>query len=162
MANGPRLRRAAAGATAGVLLGLVACDVWVAGVRAWWDRRSFTSCVVSSLLVLGVTVLIIDEVLARRRRQERAVSVAVQALIVYAQALRSRDAALSLHKLSSAPAAGAGDGTVAGLMAGRAKMDAGVSPLAARLADEDRASLDAAVDLTARRPVPAGAPAPGG
>ncbi|MGA3219711.1 MAG: hypothetical protein ABSE77_11665 [Acidimicrobiales bacterium] len=95
-----RLRRAAAVTTAGVLLGLVACDVWVAGVRAWWDRHSFTSCVVSSLLVLGVTVLIIDEVLARRQRRERAGPVAVQALIVYG------DGALALHKVSPAPAAG--------------------------------------------------------
>ena len=90
------MRRAAAATTAGVLVGLVACDVSVAGVRAWWDRHSFTSCVVSSLLVLGVTVLIIDEVLARRQRRERTGSVAVQALIVYGQARRSCDAVVAM------------------------------------------------------------------
>ena len=95
------LRRAAAVATAGVLVGMVACDVWVAGMRAWWDRHSFTSCVVSSLLVLGVTVLILDEVLARRQRKERAVSVAVQALIVYGQALRSYDAVMAMAVASA-------------------------------------------------------------
>jgi hypothetical protein len=236
-----------------VLLGLVACDVWVAGVRAWWDRHSFTSCVVSSLLVLGVTVLIIDEVLARRQRKERAGSVAVQALIVYGQARRSCDAvvamavagtgraggsgagaggaggsgagaggaggsgaggdgaeldvaqvdvrdevrslatmilvaspalfddpearlfleevqrlagtmygALALHKVSPAAAAGDGDGTVAALRTARSKMDARVCPLAARLADKDRAPLDALGNLAARRPAPTGAPAQGG
>jgi hypothetical protein len=215
------MRRGAAGATAGVLLGLIACDIWLAGVRAWWDRHAFTSCVVSSLLVLGVTVLIIDEVLARRRRQERAVSVAVQALIVYAQALRSCDAvvamvtagpggggtgpevaqvdvhdevrslanmilvaspaffddpearqfledvqrlaatmyaALALHKVSRA-AAGSDDGTVAALKAAKAKMDARLLPLRARLPEEDISSLNAHLDLTTRLPEPAGAAA---
>jgi hypothetical protein len=90
------LRRAAAVTTAGVLLGLVACDLWVVQVRTWWDHHSFTSCVVSSLLVLGVTVLILDEVLARRQRQERSVSVAVQAVIVYGQARQSYDAVASI------------------------------------------------------------------
>ncbi|MGO9196632.1 MAG: hypothetical protein ACLQK4_05845 [Acidimicrobiales bacterium] len=99
------LRRAAAVATAGVLLGLVACDVWVAGVRGWWDRHSFTSSVVSSILVLGVTVLILDEVLARRQRKERAVSVAVQAVIVYGQARQSCDAVEAI-----ATASAGGDG----------------------------------------------------
>ncbi len=222
-------RRPAAGAAAGVLVGLVACDVWVAGTRAWWDRHSFTSCVVSSLLVLAVTVLIIDEVLARRRRQERAGSVAVQALIVYGQALRSCDAvvamtataatrtgatgagapedvaqvdvgdevrslasmilvaspalfddpdarrfleeverlagtmygALALHKLSPAPPKAGADSIVASLRAGRSKVDARIGPLAARLADKDRAPLDALADL-ARRPLPTAAPAGGG
>ena len=222
-------RRATAGATAGVLLSLVACDVWVPGVRGWWDRHSFTSCVVSSLLVLGVTVLIIDEVVAHRQRKERAGSVAVQALIVYGQALRSCDAvmgmvaadggdtgsgrggaeanvpqvdvrdevrslasmilvaspalfddpearlfleevqrlagtmyaALTVYKISRTSPTGDADGTVAALRAGRSKIGARVGPLAARLADKDRAPLDALADL-ARRPVPTGAPTPGG
>ena len=104
--SGPR--RVAAVAAAGALLGLVACDVWVAGVRAWWDRHSFTGCVVSSLLVLGVTVLIIDEVVARRQRKERAVSVAVQSLIVYGQALRSCDAVMAVAAAGGAGGGGAG------------------------------------------------------
>jgi len=218
----PVLRRAAAATTAGVLLGLVACDVWVPGARAWWDRHSFTSCVVSSLLVLGVTVLILDEVLARRQRKERAVSVAVQALIVYGQAVRSCDAvvamadagtggdgaeldvaqvdvrdevrslanmvlvaspalfddpearlfleevqrlagtmysALALYKVSAAPPTGDADGTVGRLRVASEKMGARVGPLAARLADKDRAPLDALVEPAARRTVPARAPA---
>jgi len=225
------LRPAAAVASAAVLLGLVVCDVWVAGVRAWWDHHSFTSCVVSSLLVLGVTVLIIDEVLARRQRKERGASVAVQALIVYAQALRTCDAVLAMavvgagvgggagggaaelgvsqvdvrdevrnlasmilvsspalfddpearlfleevqrlagrmygvlarYMLSPAPPTGGDDGTVAALTASRSKMGARLRPLAARLAEKDRAPLDALADLAARWPVPTEAPAPGG
>ena len=50
-----------------------------------------TGSVVSSLLVLAVTALIVDEVVARRQRRERAVSVAVQGLIVYGQARRAYD-----------------------------------------------------------------------
>ena len=74
------------------LVTLISCDLWIAGVREWWDRRSFTSSVVSNLLVLAVTGVIVDEVVARRRRQERAVSVAVQGLIVYGQTRRAHDA----------------------------------------------------------------------
>jgi hypothetical protein len=177
---------------------------------------------VSSLLVLGVTVLILDEVLARRRRKERAVSVAVQALIVYGQAVRSCDAvvamagagagghgaeldvaqvdvrdevrslanmvlvaspalfddpearlfleevqrlagtmysALAQYKASAAPPTGDGDGAVGRLRAARSRMGARVGPLAARLADKDRAPLDALAEPAARRPVPAWAPA---
>jgi hypothetical protein len=39
--------------------------------------------------VLAVAALIVDEVVARRQRRERSVSVAVQALIVYGQVRRS-------------------------------------------------------------------------
>ena len=80
------VRRLAATTTGGALVVLVATDVWVPAARSWWDRRSFTTDVVSSLLVLAVTVLIIDEVVAHRQRKDRAVSVAVQGLIVYSQA----------------------------------------------------------------------------
>lgn len=217
-------------ATAAVLLALVACDIWVAGVRTWWDRHSFTSCVLSSLLVLGVTVLIVDEVMVRRQRKERAGSVAVQALIVYGQALRSCDAvaamavasasgagpggeeppglrpelelhdevrslasmilvaspslfedpearlfleevqrlagmmygALAQYKMSPAPPTGEGERTVAHLRTARSKVDARVGPLAARLADEDRARLEAAADLAAQRLLPTSASATGG
>ncbi|HTW07497.1 MAG TPA: hypothetical protein VME46_08305 [Acidimicrobiales bacterium] len=216
------LRLAAAVTTTGVLVGLVACDFWVPGTRAWWDRHSFTSCVVSSLLVLGVTVLILDEVLARRQRKERAGSVAVQALIVYGQAVRSCDAvvamagigaegdraeldvaqvdvrdevrslanmilvaspalfddpearlfleevqrlagtmysALAMYKISATRPPGDGDGIVGRLRAARLNMGARVGPLAARLADKDRAPLDTLVHLATRRSGPARAPA---
>jgi hypothetical protein len=100
------LRRVAAAVTAVMLVALVGADLSVAGARAWWDRHSFTSCVVSSLLVLGATVLIVDEIVARRQRRERAVSVAVQGLIVYGQALRAYDVVMAAHDTLS------GDGAV--------------------------------------------------
>jgi len=87
-----RVRRLAAGAVAGTLLGLVACDLWVGAFRSWWDRHAFTGSVVSSLLVVAVTVLIVDEVVADRQRRDRGVTVAVQGLIVYSQTRRAYEA----------------------------------------------------------------------
>jgi hypothetical protein len=59
-------------AIASGLVAIVACDLWIASFRDWWDRHSLTGSIVSSLLVLGVTALIVDEILARRQRRERA------------------------------------------------------------------------------------------
>jgi hypothetical protein len=92
-------RRLAAALVAMALLALIACDQFVSGFPAWWDRHSLTGSIVSSLLVLAVTALIVDEVVARRQRRERAVSVAVQGLIVYGQARRVYDS----MKSTSAP-----------------------------------------------------------
>jgi hypothetical protein len=78
-----------------VLLALVACDLWIAGVRTWWDRHSLTSSLVASLLVVAVTALIVDEVIARRQRRQRAVAVAVQGFIVYGQAYRAYEAVVA-------------------------------------------------------------------
>jgi hypothetical protein len=90
-----RIRLASAVVVAATLLGLVAADLWNAGMRSWWGSHSFTGDVISSLLVVGVTALIFDELIARRQRKVRAVSVAVQALIVYGQARRVYDAVVS-------------------------------------------------------------------
>jgi len=78
------------------LVALVACDLWVGSVRTWWDQHSLTGSVVSDLLVLAVAGLIVDEVVARRQRRDRSVSVAVQGLIVYGQARRTHDAIVSI------------------------------------------------------------------
>jgi hypothetical protein len=85
-------RRLLAAAIAAAIIAIVACDLWVGAFRDWWDRHSITGSVIASLLVLGVTAVIVDEVLARRQRRERATSVAVQALIVYLQAVRAYEA----------------------------------------------------------------------
>jgi hypothetical protein len=82
-------RRLAAVLVAAALLALVGCDLWIGSVRVWWDRHSVTGSVVTNLLVLAVAGLIVDEVVARRQRRERGVSVAVQALIVYGQTRRA-------------------------------------------------------------------------
>jgi hypothetical protein len=91
----PLLRRAAAGIIAATLVALVACDLWVGAFRSWWDRHSVTGSAVSSLLVVGVSALIFDEVVARRQRTQRAVTVAVQGLIVYGQTRRTYDAVVA-------------------------------------------------------------------
>jgi hypothetical protein len=83
------IRRLSAINAAAAVLALVGCDLWIAGFRAWWDRHSLTGSVVANLLVLAVAGLIVDEVVARRQRRERGVSVAVQALIVYGQTRRA-------------------------------------------------------------------------
>jgi hypothetical protein len=73
---------------------LIAGDLWIGGFGAWWDRHSLTASIVANLLVLAVAGLIVDDVVARRQRRERAVSVAVQGLIVFGQARRACGAIL--------------------------------------------------------------------
>lgn len=85
-------RRLAAAGIAAALIALVICDLSVQGFRVWFDNHSLTASIVSNLLVLGVTALIVDEVVARRQRSDRATSVAVQAVIVYDQAQRTYSA----------------------------------------------------------------------
>ncbi|MGA2519972.1 MAG: hypothetical protein ABSG81_04035 [Acidimicrobiales bacterium] len=85
-------RRTAAAAVTVALLTLAACDLWVGSFRAWWNAHTLDASIVSSLLVVGVTALVVDELIARRQRNERAMSVAVQALIVYGQTHRAYDA----------------------------------------------------------------------
>jgi hypothetical protein len=101
-------RRLAAAAVAACLVVLVVCDLSVAGFQAWWDRHSLTTSIVSSLLVLAVTGLIVDEVVARRQRQQRATSVAVQALIVYGQGRRTWNAVKSGGGVGTGAESGAG------------------------------------------------------
>ena len=82
----------AAAVVAVVLVTLIACDLWIGGFRAWWDRHALTGSILSSLLVLAVAGLIVDDLVARRQRRERATSVAVQGLIVFGQARRAYSA----------------------------------------------------------------------
>jgi len=83
------------------LVALVVCDLAVGGVREWWDRHSFTTDVVSSLLVLGVAALIVDEVVALRQRKQRALSVAVQSLILFEQARRTYEQVMNVGEESA-------------------------------------------------------------
>ncbi len=91
-------RRLAASAIAVALIALIACDLGVGGFRVWWDNHSLSASIVSSLLVLGVTALIVDDVVARRQRKDRANSVAVQAAIVYDQAQRAYSSLMAAHE----------------------------------------------------------------
>jgi hypothetical protein len=99
-------RRVAAAAVAASLIVLVVCDLLIGSFQGWWERHSLTASIVSSLLVLAVTALIFDEIVARRQRKERAISVAVQAIIVYGQGQRTWNAV----KSSGADRNGKGDG----------------------------------------------------
>ena len=100
------LRRFAAVVVALALVVLVACDLWIGNFRTWWDRHSLTGSVVSNLLVLAVTALIVDEVVARRQRRDRSVTVAVQGLIVYGQARRTHDAIVTTGAQGQSASAG--------------------------------------------------------
>src|SRR5579862_7402597 len=94
-------RRIAAGAVALTLGALVGCDLWIRRVRTWGDDHSLTGSVVTNLLVLAVTALIVDAVVARRQRRQRALSVAAQGLIVYSQARRAYDAVMAVGDADS-------------------------------------------------------------
>jgi len=99
-------RRVTAATVAASLVVLVVCDLLIGSFQAWWDRHSLAASIVSSLLVLAVTALIFDEIVARRQRKERAISVAVQAIIVYGQSERTWNAV----KSSGAGGNGRGEG----------------------------------------------------
>lgn len=71
------------------MVAVLVTDVTIAGVDAWWNRHSLVGSVTGSVLVLAVTVLVVDEVTARRQVRERGRVAAVQALIVYGQAVRT-------------------------------------------------------------------------
>jgi hypothetical protein len=109
-------RRVTAATVAASLVVLVVCDLSIGSFRAWWDRHSLTGSIVSSLLVLAVTALIFDEIVARRQRKERAITVAVQALIVYGQGRRTWNAV----KSSAADGKGTGNGAGSALEEWRA------------------------------------------
>ncbi len=109
------VRRSAAAVIALTLIALVICDLTVSGLRAWSDRHSLTASVISNLMVLGVTVLIVDEVVARRQRRDRASTVAVQAIIVYGQATRAYNTVLARV---DGPGSAAGSGSGSGLGSG--------------------------------------------
>ena len=96
-------RRLAAAGIAAALIALVICDLSVRGFRVWFDNHSLTASIVSNLLVLGVTALIVDEVVARRQRNDRATSVAVQAVIVYDQAQRTYGAIVATIDAAGEP-----------------------------------------------------------
>jgi glycerol uptake facilitator-like aquaporin len=80
---------AAALAVTLVAIALVALDVTDAGVRRWWAAHPFTTDTVAGLLVLLITLLVVDQVVARRQHRDRSRAVAAQAAIMSAQAARS-------------------------------------------------------------------------
>ena len=71
---------------------LVLLDITVASVHRYFSRHSFTSSVLSGLLVLLLTALIVDRVTRIRQFRNQSRAIAAQAAVVLGQAVRATDA----------------------------------------------------------------------
>src|ERR1700693_6387016 len=74
---------------------LVVLDLTVGPVHRYWSLHSFTSSVLSGLLVLLLTVLIVDRVTRFRQLSNQSRAIAAQAAAIAAQAKRAADAVTS-------------------------------------------------------------------
>jgi chromosome condensin MukBEF complex kleisin-like MukF subunit len=70
----------------------VILDVTDGAVRNFWYHHSFTSSVVSGLLVLLLTVLVVDRVNRMRQVKGQSLVVSVQAAVIVAQIRRAAEA----------------------------------------------------------------------
>jgi hypothetical protein len=70
----------------------VVLDLTDSAVRDFWSRHSFSSSVVSGLLVLLLTVLFVDRVNRARKIKDQSRAVGVQASVIVVQAGRAADA----------------------------------------------------------------------
>ena len=86
---------AASVAIVAVTAGMVVLDITDASTRRWWGQHPFTSSTVAGLLVLALTVLVADQVIARRTVKNRAHATAAHAAIVFSQAKRACVAVLA-------------------------------------------------------------------
>jgi hypothetical protein len=85
------------GGSAAVVVTLVACvlvilDLTNDPMRRWWAAHAMTTDTVAGLLVLLITVLVVDQVVALRQINDRARAVAVQVGIMMTQATRTTQA----------------------------------------------------------------------
>ncbi|MBV9605767.1 MAG: hypothetical protein JO027_11685 [Solirubrobacterales bacterium] len=71
---------------------LVVLDLADGSVHRYWARHSFTSSVLSGLLVLLLTVLIVDRVARRRQLKNQSLAIAAQTAVIVGQAARTADA----------------------------------------------------------------------
>jgi hypothetical protein len=88
-------RRVAASVVVAALLALVGTDLWIGGVRSWWDHHSLTASIASNLAVLAIAAVVVDDVVARRKRRERSASVGIQGLVLYGQVQRAHSAVVA-------------------------------------------------------------------
>ena len=72
---------------------LVVLDVTNAAFSGWLAARPFTTATAAGILVLGITVLVVDQVMRTRELRDRSHATAAQAAIVLAQATRTIQAA---------------------------------------------------------------------
>jgi hypothetical protein len=75
---------------------LVILDIGDGSVHRYWSRHSFSSSVLSGLLVLLLTVLIVDRVARMRQLKGQARAIAAQAAVIVGQAARTADAIESM------------------------------------------------------------------
>jgi hypothetical protein len=78
-----------AAAVMAVVLALIALDLVDHGFNTWFDRHSFTTDAVSTLLGLAVAALVVNRIAARRQLRDRAQVMAAQGAMIGAQALRA-------------------------------------------------------------------------
>jgi hypothetical protein len=74
---------------------LVVLDISDRTVHRFWSQHSFSSSVLSGLLVLLLTVLVVDRVNRRRQLRNQSRAIGAQAAIIVAQADRAVDAVTS-------------------------------------------------------------------
>jgi hypothetical protein len=72
-----------------VVLALIALDLVDHALNAWFDRHSFATDAISTLLGLAVAALVFDRISARRSLRDRAQVMAAQGAMIAAQALRA-------------------------------------------------------------------------
>lgn len=75
-----------------VAAALVILDITDGAFHRYWNRHSFTSSVLSGLLVLLLTVLIVDRVIRMRQIKNQSRAIAAQAAVIAAQGTRAADA----------------------------------------------------------------------
>jgi hypothetical protein len=90
----------------GLTLVLVVLEITDGPFRGWLSARPFTTATAAGILVLGITVLIVDQVVRTRQLRDRSRATAAQAAIVLGQATRATQAA-------SDALSGSGDRTAA-------------------------------------------------
>ena len=78
-----------AAAVMAVVLALIALDVVDHSFNSWFDRHSFSTDAISTLLGLAVAALVVDRISDRRRLRDRAQVMAAQGAMVAGQALRA-------------------------------------------------------------------------
>ena len=74
-----------------VTIVLVVLDVTDASIHRYWSRHSFTSSVLSGVLVLLLTVLIVDRVARMRQLRSQSRAIAATTAVIVAQASRTVD-----------------------------------------------------------------------
>ena len=85
---------------------LVVLDLSDREVHRYWSEHSFSSSVLSGLLVLLLTVLVVDRVNRHRQLRNQSRAIGAQAAIIVAQASRTVDAISSASSQEDRDAAG--------------------------------------------------------